>query len=68
MLAYIKFDTSEEFENWQSVKERIIHQAQPIVNELDVDSDSDSFGTTEVKAQISFGIFVLYFKDENECN
>jgi len=61
MLAYIKFNSSKEFEDWQVQKERKINQISPIVNDISLKTSNSS--ELEADGEVTFGIFVVYFKD-----
>ena len=61
MLAYIKFNSSKDFEDWQAQEERKIQNISPIVNDISVKATEGS--ELEADGEVTFGIFVIYFKD-----
>ena len=61
-IRYITFETSEEFEEWQSTYNPQIRQCTPLARELNFDSSN----TDKTESEIVYGIFVLYSDFVNE--
>jgi len=61
ILLYESFTDSEDFERWQMEHPEVrITQLMPFINEI----SGQQTGDYEGKAEVDFGILVVYYKDE----
>ena len=56
ILAYIKFDSSEEFEEWQKIEKRNLSNVIPFVSGMEIqDNQQGNYkGSTNVKVIVTY--------------
>jgi hypothetical protein len=64
VMSYINFNTTEEFEDWQKAEVRQIQSVSPAPAKFNAASGSSINEQLIASGSISFGVFVLYWKDK----